>query len=78
MNGIKNIGFKISGAPKRIGSFTPNKTGIEDALPTDLSSFDLDKNANINVITKVAPVPPIVATNCCAPGVNMLYACSPF
>ena len=64
INGIKKIGFKINGAPNKIGSFTPNNTGIELALPTAFNSFDLAMNANISVTTKVAPVPPSVATNC--------------
>ena len=29
INGIKKIGFKISGAPNKIGSLTPKITGIE-------------------------------------------------
>ena len=64
INGIKKIGFKINGAPNKIGSFTPNNTGIELALPTAFNSFDLAMKANISVTTKVAPVPPSVATNC--------------
>ena len=64
INGIKKIGFKIKGAPNKIGSLTPNKTGIELALPTALNSLDFAINANINVTIKVAPVPPNVATNC--------------
>lgn len=64
INGIKKIGFKISGAPNKIGSLTPKITGIELARPIAFNSFDFYINANINVITRVAPVPPIVATNC--------------
>ena len=77
INGIKKIGFKINGAPNKIGSLTPNNTGIELALPTALNSLDFAMKANINVTTRVAPVPPNVATNCWQPGVKMLAACFP-
>ena len=49
INGIKNIGFKINGAPNKIGSLTPNNTGTELALPTALNSLDFAMKANINV-----------------------------
>ena len=74
INGTKNTGFKINGAPNKIGSFTPNKTGTEEARPIALNSFDFAKNANIKVIINVAPVPPKVATNCCTPGVKIFAA----
>ena len=40
INGIKKIGFKISGAPNKIGSLTPKITGIELALTIAFNSFD--------------------------------------
>lgn len=74
IKGTKKTGFKINGAPNRIGSLTPNKTGTEEALPIAFNSYDFARKANINVTTKVAPVPPRVATNCCTPGVKIFVA----
>ena len=62
IKGKKKVGFKIKGAPNKIGSLTPKTTGIEAARPTAFNSLDFDQKANMKVITKVAPVPPKVAT----------------
>src|SRR5699024_4827536 len=61
-NGIKNIGFKTRGPPNRIGSLTPKDVGINDALPIALFCLDFAISMNMKGTTKVAPVPPSVAT----------------
>lgn len=33
MNGTKNTGLSTSGAPNKIGSFTPKKVGTTEARP---------------------------------------------
>ena len=58
INGMKNTGFNTSGAPNKIGSFTPKNVGTTDALPMALFRFDLVNHININGTTNVAPVPP--------------------
>ena len=55
---MKNTGFNTSGAPNKIGSFTPKNVGTTDALPMALFLFDLVNHININGTTNVAPVPP--------------------
>lgn len=55
---MKNTGFNTSGAPNKIGSFTPKNVGTTDALPMALFRFDLVNHININGTTNVAPVPP--------------------
>ena len=77
IKGIKNTGLSTSGAPKSMGSLTPKNVGTTDALPIALFLFDFVNHININGTTNVAPVPPIVATNICVPGVITLSACSP-
>lgn len=59
-NGIKNIGFKIIGAPNNAGSLTWNQIGMYDAIPTAFKRFDLQNKMKRIGITNVAPVPPNV------------------
>ena len=75
--GMKKIGFKTSGAPNRIGSFTPKNVGTTEALPIALLRFDFVNHINMNGTTSVAPVPPNVTINICVPDVITLSACMP-
>ena len=77
INGMKNTGFNTNGPPNSIGSFTPNAVGIHEALPMALFCFDFASHINMKGTTRVAPVPPIVVTNICRPGVITLEACAP-
>ena len=63
INGTKNTGLSTSGAPNKIGSFTPKKVGTTEARPIALFRLDLVNHINMNGTTKVAPVPPIVTIN---------------
>ena len=76
-NGIKNTGFNTSGAPNKIGSFTPKNVGTTDARPIALFLLDFVIHINMNGTTNVAPVPPKVTINICVPDVIILSACSP-
>ena len=40
INGMKKIGFNTSGAPNKIGSFTPKKVGTTEARPIARLRFD--------------------------------------
>ena len=62
MKGMKKMGFKTMGAPKRNGSLTPKQTGTAEARPTARISLDLARKANMKQITNVAPVPPMATT----------------
>ena len=53
---MKNTGFNTSGAPNKIGSFTPKNVGTTDALPMALFLFDLVNHININGTTNVVLV----------------------
>ena len=48
MNGTKKIGFKTSGAPNKIGSFTPKNVGTTEARPIARFRFDLHNHINMN------------------------------
>ena len=77
MKGIKKIGFKTSGAPNKIGSFTPKKVGTTEARPIARLRFDFVNHMNMKGTTSVAPVPPMVTINICVPEVRILSACIP-
>ena len=77
INGMKKIGFKTSGAPNKIGSFTPKKVGTTEARPIARLRFDFVNHMNMNGTTNVAPVPPMVTINICVPEVRILSACIP-
>ena len=77
INGMKKIGFKTSGAPNKIGSFTPKKVGTTEARPIARLRFDFVNHMNMNGTTSVAPVPPMVTINICVPEVRILSACIP-
>ena len=58
INGMKNTGFNTSGAPNKIGSFTPRMLVQLMLYQWLLFRFDLVNHININGTTNVAPVPP--------------------
>ncbi len=56
INGMKKIGFNTSGAPNKIGSFTPKNVGTTEARPMARLRLDLHNHINMNGTTRVAPV----------------------
>ena len=59
MEGMNIIGLYITGSPKMMGSFTPNRTGMIPSFPIAPICFERLLRAS-RARASVAPLPPIV------------------